>query len=480
MKRLLIFLTILLATASLTAQNFARRGFSLGADRDTLLYVIASPFDNWYITLNGGIQTFIGNELDASARRNKLNYNTRVEIGKWVIPDVAVSLRLSHYTIDGQTRYGRHPFVDFTGVPVHDGFYEYQPFHANAFALVGFVTFDWTNFFSGYERGKRNHWHIFSPIGLGASMLYGRQINPNSDIELGSFRRNLEYFFDMGLGLEYIISENITVFATAELFASESTWDWSPYDNSYSVFDLIPSLSGGVRLNLLKNVNKYNPHTKTTNREKVNHEFIAFGTRHTVSSLSGRIENLNARIDSVQNLSDHRGQQDSSIIAAMTEELNALQAILDSTENSPYGSGRYRPANVIEELINLIPIHNIPASIVYFQLDKYNIDFNGHRRLQNFAKELSQMDDTVEFFVIGAADSATGSVKRNQWLSERRSEAVYNALVNHYHADRNQLIMVPVGGIAEYEENENNRMTLVILRTPETEEIINRWTKMKR
>ena len=50
MKKVFILLTILLATSSvLNAQNFSRRGFSLGADRDTLLYIIASPFDNWYI-----------------------------------------------------------------------------------------------------------------------------------------------------------------------------------------------------------------------------------------------------------------------------------------------------------------------------------------------------------------------------------------------------------------------------------------------
>ena len=74
-KRVLILLTLLLATSSLSAQNFARRGFAFGADRDTLLYIIASPFDNWFLTLGGGPQTFIGNELDASARHNKLNWN---------------------------------------------------------------------------------------------------------------------------------------------------------------------------------------------------------------------------------------------------------------------------------------------------------------------------------------------------------------------------------------------------------------------
>ena len=119
MKRTLVILTLLLATLSVSAQNFARRGFALGADRDTLLYIIASPFDNWYITLGAGAQTFIGNELEASARQNKLNYNLKAEIGKWIIPDVAISLRFSYFDVDGQTKYGLNPFVDYTQVITH-------------------------------------------------------------------------------------------------------------------------------------------------------------------------------------------------------------------------------------------------------------------------------------------------------------------------------------------------------------------------
>ena len=96
MKRLLILAALFItALSSLSAQEFRRRGFALGADRDTLLYIIASPFDNWYIITGGGIQTFMGNELISSARHNKLNFNGHVEIGKWVIPDLSVSLRLS-------------------------------------------------------------------------------------------------------------------------------------------------------------------------------------------------------------------------------------------------------------------------------------------------------------------------------------------------------------------------------------------------
>ena len=474
MKRIITIVALLIVTASLSAQNFQRRGFSLGADRDTMLYIIASPFDNWFITFGGGVQTFIGNELDASARRNKLDYNLRVEIGKWIIPDVAVSLRLSHYSVQGQSRYGLQPFIDFTNAPIANGYYEYQPFRANAFALVGFVTFDWTNFLSGYEKGKRNRLHVFSPIGLGMSMLYGRQVNPrSSDIHpQGSFRRNWEYFFDAGIGLEFVLSKNINIFAEAELFASESTWDWSPYDNAYSIFDLIPSVTGGVKFNLLKNVTKYNPYTRSSSRERVNHEFLSYGTRRTIPTLTGRIESLNSRIDSIQNLTDTLRIQNAAVVDALQNEVDSLQQELDSAQI--YGGG-YGPRNIMEELLGINEYLNLPATIIYYQLDKYDIDYNGRKKLQRFAKEVNAIDDTVEYYIVGAADSITGTIRHNQWLSERRCEAAYNMQVDQFDASGNQFILVPVGGIMEYEPQENNRSALIIQRTPVTEEIVNRW-----
>lgn len=480
-KRILLLLTVIItATAALNAQGFKRKGVALGVDRDTMLYIIASPFDNWYIVGGGGIQTFIGNELRAPARHNKLNFNGHVEIGKWIIPDIAISARLSIFNVDGQSQYPQNPFIDYTSVPtyndpIHGRVYEYQPFHAHALSLMGFVTLDWTNFLLGYETGKRRRLHVFTPVGLGASMLFGRQVNPtNTEYSVGAFRRNFELSYSGGVGAEYELTQKVAVNLQAELFGSESTWDWSPYDNSYSRFDNIPSLSLGFKFNLLSNVTKYNPYTKRSTREKVNHEFLTFGTRNTVNSLKGRIERLNGRIDSIQNLSDQRGANDSLTLAAMNEELRNLQEQLDSARNN-MGS----PTNVLGELIQINEVLGLPAAIVYFQLDRYEIDYNGLKRLQNFAKEMNALDDTVEFYIVGAADSATGSIRHNQWLSERRCEATYNMLVNNFSVDGNQLIMVPVGGITEYDPQENNRMAMVILRTPTTEEIIERWTKKR-
>ena len=468
-KGILILLTLLLTATSLSAQNFTRRGFAFGADRDTMLYIIASPFDNWYLTVGVGPQTFIGNELEASARHNKLNYNLKAEIGKWIIPDVSIALRFSYFSVDGQTRYGRHPFVDFTDAPTqvdpNSGtvYFEYQPFHAHAFGVMGFVTIDWTNFFSGYEIGRRTHTHVFTPLGLGFSALHGAQVNPRGNV--GEFRINWELSYAGGLGIEYELSQKFSVSAIFELMGSESTWDWSPYDNSYSRFDLMPSLSFGARFNLLKNVRKLDVHSNITMRVPVHHEFLTVGGRKEVPELKGRITILSNHIDSLE----VRKNVDSNLVAELKDSLITLQNQLDSMPEAPV-------TNVMEAFIQ----NEMALTVIYFDLDKYTIDRNARYRLRRFAKMMERAPDTLEYYIIGAADSLTGSKRHNDWLSEKRCKAAYDVLVNDYGADRNQLIMMPVGGITAYEPMEENRMVMIVIRNKEADEIIEQWSRYKR
>ena len=460
-RKILILLTLLLATGSLSAQNFLRRGFAFGADRDTLLYIIASPFDNWFLNVSAGPQTFMGNELEASARHNKLNYNLKAEIGKWIIPDVAISLAVSYSSIDGQSRYGLQPFIDHTSdTPNENGYY---PFHAHSLAIMGYVTLDWTNFFSGYELGRRTHTHIFTPIGLGFSALHGIQHNPRGDV--GAFRINWELSYSVGLGVEYELSQKFAVNATFHMMGSESTWDWSPYDNSYSRFDLMPHISMGAKFNLLKDVRKLDVHSNVSMRVPVNHEFLTVGGRKEVPELKSRIVVLSNHLDSLEGQS----HVDSILVAELKDSLETLQNQLDSMPEAPV-------VNVMDAFIQ----NEMALTIVYFDLDKYNIDRNARYRLRRFAKMMERAPDTLEYYIIGAADSLTGSRRHNDWLSEKRCKATLDVLVNDYGADINQLTMVPVGGITAYEPMEENRMAMIVIRNKEADEIIEKWSRYKK
>jgi len=491
MKRLLAILSLtLLITSTLSAQNFSSKGFSLGADRDTLLYIIASPFDNWYLTVSGGMQTFIGNTPDPEACWNTTDYGVRLDIGKWIIPDVAVSLRLGFANAHSKSRFGgNNPWSDIKN-PIHYDGAEYGPYYPiKAYMLTAFgvVTFDWTNFLSGYEAGKRKHWHLYTPVALGGVVMFSDIINPNyvdkvnsnpneDNVALGEIQKNFELGFSVGLMTEYFATKHLSLYAAAELMCMRGSIDDYNYnlDAKYRRVDLVPSLYVGAKFNLLHEVNKYNPYTKSSQREKVNHEFLAFGTRNTIPTLTGRIESLNNQIDSLQNLAETVNPEK---IEALQNELDSLQQELDSLQLTPISN--ILPVNVMEELLNANEKLNLPATVVFYQLDKYDIDYNGYKKLQHFAHDISTLDDTIEFFIVGAADSLTGSIRHNQWLSEHRCQAAYDVLVNQFHANKNQFILAPAGGIMEYEPQENNRMALIIQRTPVTEEIINRWIKHK-
>lgn len=496
MKKMFAIAALLAIAWGASAQSSRWKGISVGADRDTLLYIIASPFDNWFLTIGGGAQTYIGNERIASARKNKLNYNLHLDVGKWVLPDLSVSARLGFANMDGQTgtfgkgmNFGKHPFVYVynsesqlakdADQPNENGYYS---FHAHMAQLMGFVTLDWTNFLLGYEAGRQKWFHVYTPIGLGVSMLFGTQRNDSRGLlddghAKGDFRRNFELAFAAGLGFEYEMTPNFAINFSAELLGTRGSHDWSYVYredawNYYSIFDLMPSVNLGLRFNLFSEVTKYNPYTKSAQRSKVNHEFISFGTQRTVPSLTGRIQRLNARLDSLQTLSDSRTHHDSLLIAQLTAELNRLDTLQQSA-SEVVAPGTTTQPNIFDEIITLNQVLDLPSVILYFPLNGHTLNDVNRRKLQAFMSRIEDIRDTTEFYIIGAADAETGTPRINMRLSEQRCKAVHKHLVSHYEMYDSQLADAPMGGVAGY--GERNRMSMIIVKTPAIQSIVERW-----
>lgn len=468
------------STKELSRNLNVRKGFwALGADLDSLQYVIASPFDNWFVGFGVGAQTFIGNELYATARRNKLDGQAYVEVGKWLIPDLSVSVVAKGFTVQGQTRYGRHPFVDFTGNPVSDGHnLDYQPFLAKGVTLGFHVTMDWVNLFCGYQLGSTKRVHVMTPIGLGGSMLFGSQINPISGggYKIGDFRRNYELYFDASLLVEYEVSPHVALDFSANLVGSESTWDWSPYDNSYGIFDVMPSISAGVRLNLFKTLRLRDENDQPM-VQQVNHVFLPASTER-IEILRERIDTLNNHIGQLRQMGDIADDQ----IDRMMREIDSLQNRIynleqDAIEGGAGYAGNYPHRNKMDQFIDLTEKKKLAKAIVYFPLDRYNLDYNARKTIQNFVTQIRQMPDTIRFYIIGAADSATGTQAHNQELSEHRCLSVYNLLTMTYGIDPSRLEMCPLGGIYEYDPDEMNRVGIVVMRDDELTKLIDKWKR---
>ena len=79
----------------------------------------------------------------------------------------------------------------------------------------------------------------------------------------------------------------------------------------------------------------------------------------------------------------------------------------------------------VEKYIN----KEIPASTaVFFDINKATLTQKDKARLQLYAEDIKNVD--TKFVVAGYADKKTGSVKRNQTLSEQRAKAVFDYLVS--------------------------------------------------
>ena len=88
-------------------------------------------------------------------------------------------------------------------------------------------------------------------------------------------------------------------------------------------------------------------------------------------------------------------------------------------------------------------IVNLPADLItaaFFQIDRVELQ---HTYVLNlgFYAELIKSHPNQKFLVRGFADLEVGTVKRNEWLCNKRAQVVADVLVKTYGVDENQLII---------------------------------------
>lgn len=427
------------------------RHFSMGADLDTLQYIIASPFDNWYFELGGGVQTFIGNELESAARWNKVNYNVYMELGKWVIPDIAVSLNISHFDMSSQSLYMRNPYIDLNADKNKNGYYNT---HAYAFSVGGQVILDWTNLCLGYERGQQRKFHVTTPVGLGWMFNFGEKLNQREDVDKPF---NSELYATAALHFDYYATPHVIFTSNLRGTITRGSFDYSPYNNTVTNLDIMPAVTLGIRFNLFREF--YLRDGEETVLQEVNHEFQAAHNQRITDRL--QVRDLYDELDRLQ----AQGELDNARIAE-------LEDMIDSLKNQPITIDN---SGILSKLGAYANRNQKTSAVVYFQLDRYNLDYSSRKTLQHFAQRVKDLPDTNVYYIIGCADSATGYSEHNWSLSVHRCQSVYNQLTKVYQVPANQLKTFPLGGITEYDPEEMNRVCFVVLKSDEIVKLIEKW-----
>lgn len=433
------------------------RSFVLGADRDTMEYIVASPFDNWYIEVGAGLQTYIGNEIERSARHNGLNYNIYGEIGKWVIPDLAVSLYLSHFDLSSQSVYSRNPYINWSSKPNANGYYRT---HAFALAIGGLVTLDWTNFLHGYDAGQHRKLHVTTPVGLGYMVNFGKKLNDNPEVPNPI---NRELFASAALHLDYYATPHTILTANLRGTLTRSSFDYSPYTNLYTNVDWMPSFTVGVRFNLFREV--YLPYGDSVIVQEVNHKFLPAN-----SVMITDRERLNALLDRLV-ACDENGTLLADERNRLLDSIDSLKALLNELPDEP-------DDNPLANLYELALRNPRTSAIVFFQLDRYNLDYNARKNLQYFATNVTNYEeypDTNIYYIVGSADDSTGTSRHNWGLSIHRTTSVFNQLTKVLHVPARQLERVHLGGIHQYSPKQLNRVCIVVLKDERSTPFIKKW-----
>ena len=100
------------------------------------------------------------------------------------------------------------------------------------------------------------------------------------------------------------------------------------------------------------------------------------------------------------------------------------------------------PVEVVKEVIK--EVSGSGAAAIFFKIGRSQISPEGMVNVKLMAKVIKESPKTT-YKVAGFADKATGSVKTNQTLSEKRAQAVYDALVAEG-VNPSQLEKVAMGG----------------------------------
>lgn len=422
-------------------------GIHFGAAADSTDYIIPAPRANWFIGVNGGINALIGNESEPSARYTGITPQVNLEIGKWVLPDLAVTFNLSGFTMKGQTLYHLQPNVPYTVSGINAGsMNDFQPFKEMGFAVNGGFIFDWTSFLHGFDRGEERMYHFQTPINFGVAYERGSFDNEYRKGKDFGYHGNYEFNTTLGVRNEFRVAPRFSIVNDIKCLVSRGSWDYSGtnFDGTLPEqkgprFDLLPAVTLGF---------VYDMSSKEASRSKDGYAAVPTGVNRYFANVEGYR-------DDIKGLQDENDE--------LRKELGELQGIIDDLKN--------RPAEIqyVEKAAEPEPV------VVYFKIDHWDLLPEAITILRGYAEVINNSKPEEKFYLIGGADSATGTPKRNVLLSNNRSRVVYEYLTKECGVDPAKLEKRALGGILEFMPIEMNRMTIVAPKTHRMCTIIDKW-----
>ena len=127
---------------------------------------------------------------------------------------------------------------------------------------------------------------------------------------------------------------------------------------------------------------------------------------------------------------------------AKYKELLAQEQTSHNATKEELAKAKAKPA---ETIVKEVEVTVAGPRAIFFTIGSAKIDSKGMVNI-DLAAEVIKANPNVKYNVLGYADKATGSAKTNATLSNKRAEAVYNALVKAG-VNKDQITFVGEGGV---------------------------------
>ena len=145
----------------------------------------------------------------------------------------------------------------------------------------------------------------------------------------------------------------------------------------------------------------------------------------------------------------------------LNDQVNNLRSKLAKVNNELAEANAQLPCPEPIEQITVVEVDSqLPLATVRFALNSDKITSEQMVNVYNMAQWL-EANPMATISICGYADNETGTADYNMKLSERRAQAVYDALVNDYGIDASRLTMIAFGSDTQpYSTNNWNRIVI--------------------
>lgn len=380
--------------------------------------------DNWFIGIGGGVNQYLGEHDRQMKFFNRLAPAMDVYVGKWFTPSLGFRVAYSGGEGFGATNL-MTGMINTTGNPI----------------ATDYLTQKFLDENSGYKGDGTDHqalyWQQFHMWNIHVDFML------NLMNAIGGYKErvySLSPYFGIGMARAYALNDNENRFCNNRLSGTVGLL------NSFRLCDALD-----LNVDLRGVLVPQDFEGELGSRPDGGETYESEGYLTATIGLAYKFKPRGWSQGKTKTV-----YKTNTVTVLDEDALNAALAENKALEEQLKNAKAQTVTEVVESLLS-------PELYITFDRNKSDLSGEGKVLLMNLAKILKATDQDIVYSITGYADNQTGTVERNQELSQERAQVVYDYLVNEMGVDPAHFEMEAKGGVDAMFLDDNRLSRAVIL-----------------